>query len=869
MIANSLEHAPKILKKIVLLLLFVFEVVAVTGQVHPVKKLQKDSTRFTLADTLKTKKKSQAYLDVPVYFPAKDSVVISMKDNKIKMYGEAKVSYEDKEITADYIEMSIDRKEVLARGRQDSLGKWIGQPVFKDGDDTYKTKELRYNFETRKAYVVDVRMKEEEGFLHSHLTKKDSFGILNIKDGKYTTCDAPHPHFYFAITKGKVIPNKLIVTGPLYLVVEDVPLPIGLPFGYLPKQQKRASGILMPRYGDDRARGFFLRDGGYYFAINDRMDLSLTGDIYSRGSWKASAQSRYKKRYKFNGSFGFDFATNVSGEKDIDQKKQRDFRVRWTHNQDPKAHPYRTFNASVNFSTSKYDRRNVINTYNNTADFMNNAYERLTNTKSSSISYSRKFPNKLFNFTAKLGHTQNSQTETVVLNVPSGTFTVGRFFPFRFGKSGAKPKWYEKIEMRYTSSFDNRIKAKQDELFKGNILNKMQNGFKQRIPISASFKPIKYMTLTPSLTYDGLLYFYHIEKHWDSQLDSLIVDRVNQLHYVQALSPNVNLSYSPRIYGFFTFKKGKVQAIRHVMSPSLSFSYRPDLGYDLSKFQDTTQVDTLGTRRGYNILDEGLYRLPSVAGRSGNISLNIGNNLEMKVKNPKDTTGTIQKVKLLESFSLNTSYDIFRDSLNLSPITLQARTTLLKKINLTFRSGFNAYAIDSVTTGNYTRYKTVNVFEVTRSGRPARLTNATFSLGFALPLKRSSQRSTTSTGRNQGENGTAAVDYSMPWNLSVNYNFQYTKPYMESKITQSLSFNGRVALTPKWSVSVASGYDFIGKQFTYTQIGVTRDLHCWEMRINVVPFGQLKSYMFSIAAKSSLLKDVKYSKNKSWSDTLY
>jgi lipopolysaccharide assembly outer membrane protein LptD (OstA) len=817
----------------------------------------------------------KAYLDAPVIYPAKDSTVISMTDKKIRMYGGAKITYQKMEVTADYIEMSIDRKELYATGRKDTSGQLTGKPVFKDGEETIECKELRFNFNSKKSYVVDVVMKQEpEGFMHSQYTKRDSSGTLNIKDGKYSTCDAPEPHFYFNITKGMMVPNKMIVTKALYLVVEGIPLyVIGLPFGFLPKQQKRATGILMPKYGEERNRGFFLRDGGYYFAFNDKLDLSLTGGIYSRGSWSLGAQSRYRKIYKYSGNLGFNIANNVTGEKGLDgYKKQKDFSVTWSHAQDAKANPYNDFNASVNFSSSSYDKNN---TYYDNSTQNQNPLERLTNQKSSSISYRRKFANPLFNFTAKLGHSQNSIDSTVVLNAPSGNFSIGRIYPFKWASKGAKQKWYEKIEMRYTSSFENKVKAREDSIFKPEIFSKMRNGFQHEIPLSASFKPIENMTFTPSLNYQGMLYFSYIEKTWDPALNKVIINRINQLNYVQALSPNFNLSYSPRIYGFFDFTRGKIKKIRHMMSPSLSFGYRPDLGYDFGRFQRTLvtmETDDKGLmyadEQSYSIFDEGIYRLPSVAGRYGNISFSLGNNIEMKVKNPSDTTGQLKKVKLLESLNLSTSYDIFRDSLKLSPVQLTARTMILEQLNLSFRSVFNAYAIDSSIRYGRTTYRTINTFEVSRSGKPLRLTDADFSLGFAFPLKAKQQASSQAQSKPKPKEPDSGEfkDYKPKWNLRVDYNFRYSKPYLESTITQSLRLSGDLGLTEKWNLTFSSGYDFVNQKFTYTTMGISRNLHCWTMNINLVPFGEFKSYTFSISANGSLLKDIKYEKRKDWRD---
>jgi lipopolysaccharide assembly outer membrane protein LptD (OstA) len=726
-------------------------------------------------------------------------------------------------------------------------------------------------------------MKQEpEGEIHSHYTKRDSTGTLNIRDGKYTTCDADEPHFYFNITKGMMVPNKMIVTGPLFLVVEGIPLyPIGLPFGFLPKQEKRTSGILMPKYGEERSRGFFLRDGGYYFAINDKLDLAVTGGIFSRGSWQLGAQSRYRKIYKFNGNIGFNVATNVSGERDLpDFSKKRDFSVTWAHSQDPKADPYNMFNASVNFSTSSYDRLNTNTDY--TQDGMN-PMDRMTNQKSSSITYGRKFANPLFNFTAKVGHSQNSLDSTVVLTAPSGTFTVGRFYPFRWSPNSTGKKWYEKFEMRYTANFENKVKAREDSIFMPEIFAKMKNGFQHEVPLSASFKPIQNMTLTPSLSYIGIAYFSYLEKSWDPDLEKIIINRFNKLNYIQALTPSVSLSYNPRIYGFFYPKRGKVKAIRHVMSPSLSFNYRPDLGYDFGKYQRTLltmsqddQGKLYADEHAYSIFDEGIYRLPSIAGRSGNISFSLGNNVEMKLKNPADTTAKETKVKLLESLSINTSYDIFRDSMNLAPISLQGRTTILDQFNLSFRSTFNPYAYESITQGKRTYYQTVNRYEVTKTGKLLRMTDANFSLDFSLPLKQKQQQQQASApaGAAQqkakpapaGPQLSTVSDFKTKWSTTVSYNFQYSKPYEESKITQSLRLNGQLQLSEKWSINGSSGYDFINQKFTYTTLAIARNLHCWQMNISVVPFGEYKSYTFSISARGNLLKDIKYEKRKDWRD---
>jgi lipopolysaccharide assembly outer membrane protein LptD (OstA) len=871
-----LKLHPKILKIILSLGL---GVILTFPSVAQVEGSQADSTLLNFIESSKPDTVSQAreqeYLEAPVHYPARDSIIYSYSDNKIKMYGTARVTFEDIELTAEYIEMSMDKKEVYASGVKDSTGQLIGKPIFKDGEEQFEVTILRYNFDTGKAWVTDAETKiegQEEATLHSHITKRDTAGNLHIKDGQFTTCgNTADPHWYFAITKGIMTSKKSVVSGPAYLVIEDIPLYfLGLPFGFFPKQEKKASGIIMPKFGEEANRGFYLRDFGYYFSGSEKMDLTLKGDVYSKGSWKASADSRYKKRYKFSGALGLTYATNIFGEKGIDDRPPtRDFNIRWSHNQDTKAHPYRNFSANVNFSNSAYDRNN---TYYNTQQ----ANERLRSTKSSSISFSRKFPNKLFNFTAKLGATQNSQTDRVSLNLPSGSFSVGRFYPFKRKNRVGKQKWYEIIDMRYNANFENRVNTTGLDFAQMSLRDSMQNGFEHEMPIQASFKLIPNMTLTPSMKYEGQLYFYYIQKDWDPDEEEIITSRINQLKYVQSLAPNINFSYSPQVYGFFNFKKGNLKVIRHVMKPSLSANYRPDIGYDDSRFYDSVQRNISGAEMRYSIFEDGLYRLPSVAGRAANISFRLGNNLEMKVVDKADSTGQLKKVKLVDDISMSTSYDIFRDSLNLSPFNLSARTRILNQFDIRLSGTLDPYSISQDSTG---RYFTVNNYEIAKTGKPGRLTNASISMGFSLPLRKTQSRD---QGRNTAVDAPGQPpqedaplyesdyldywEYDMPWRLSVNYSFRYSKPYVDPKITQSLTFNGNLSLTPNWKVDFSSGYDFVQNEITYTRIGITRNLHCWVMKLDLIPFGQYKSYTFQINVLSNMFKDVKFRKARSWYD---
>lgn len=826
------------------------------------------------ADTIPTAKPAEKqYLEASVIYPARDSMVMSYADNKIKMYGEAKVSYTDFEIKAGFIEIDIDKKELYASGLTDSLGQVTGKPEFKQGEENFKATEVRYNFETQKAWVTDVVMEQdmggEKGQLHSGITKRFPDGTVNLKNGKFTTCDAEHPHFYFAITKGSMQPEKSIVSGPAYLVIEDIPLYfIGLPFGYFPQKRQKTSGLIMPQPGFEANRGYYVRNGGWYFAINDNLDLKLTGDIYSKGSWKTSAATNYAKRYKFRGAFDFSYAKNATGEKDLRDyeglyKSATDFSVRWSHNQDPKANPYSTFNANVNLSTSSFDK------YNSAID---NTAAYLTNTKSSSISYNRKFANPLFNFTAKLGHSQNSRDSSLVLNLPNVSFTVGRFYPFKRKVRVGKQRWYEKIDMRYTSSMENKVYAHENQVFTKDfadslptVLDNMKNGFKHEIPMTATFKIIPNMNFTPSLTYQGMLYLYSTQKEWDPDEQEVIESRLHQARYVQSLSPNVNLTYNPQLFGFYTFKRGPVNVIRHMVKPSLSFSYRPDLGYDDSKYYDSYVMDTIGTKKTYNIFEDGLYSLPNVAGQYGNVNFSLGNTFEMKVPDKADSTGQkLKKVMLIDNLGINTSYDVFKDSMNLSDFRLTARTRILNNININFSSVFDPY--EWVETNEGKSQRQTPQFALSGSGIPARLNNATLSVGFSLPMKLKKDAGSGSKKNFYTENGS---NYGLPWDVKLDYSLRYVKrnPFVASEVTQTLRFSGSLRFSEQWLFRFNSGYDLEAKELTYTTLTVARELHCWQMMFNIIPFGPRKSYTFTLQVKSNMFKDVKYRKEKSWFDS--
>ena len=813
-----------------------------------------DSLNETTDTIRASKNKDKPFLEAEVDYSAKDSIVLSREDNKIYLYKNARVTYENIELTADYIEFIQDSNIVYAQGLKDSTGKVVGQPIFKEGKKTYDARFIRYNFETKKGYIRQVITEEEEGYLHSNVTKKHSNKEFHFKDGKYTTCNKDHPHFYIAITKGKVIPGEKIVAGPSYFVIGDIPLPVGIPFGFFPVQKKQASGVIIPAYGEEQNRGFFLRNGGYYFGISDKMDLQLTGEVYTKGTWGAHMVYRYRERYKFTSNISADFKKLVLGDKGApDYSVSRDYAIRWSHSQSNKANPNSSFNANVNISSSSYDRNHSRNmdTY-------------TTNTKSSSISYRKVWPSSPFSFNAKLRHSQNSKTNAVNLTLPTMSLNMSRIYPFRpQNKNSGEMKWYENIQMSYNADLENKISTKDSLLFTDTQFKDFENGFQHRIPVSLNFKTLKFFNITPRVNYRGVLYPRYTEKSWDETNSTVVTDTIEQFKYAHSLEPSIGLGFAPKVYGIFQFKNenAKVQAIRHVLSPSVNFSYRPDVGYMTDNYYDSYEDKTTGRTYEYSYYDNQLYSPPSSPRQSGSVSFNLGNNLEMKVRTPEDTTKQIQKVSILDNLSFSTNYNLFADSLNWSPISIRGRTTLFKnKINLSFAGTVNPYAINENGT-------VINNSEWRKNSSPGRLTNARISLDMRWESKQGKTKN-GSGGNSRSSAGQASYYnyFDIPWSFRFGYNFNYSKQSFEANIRQSIKLNGNFSLTDKWKFDFSANYDIQEDKLVATSIGITRDLHCWTMSFDWIPVGYRQSYFFEIRVNASILQDLKYKKQRSWFD---
>lgn len=893
-----------ILNKIILTYLFVVcPFIFLFGQEPEIKLLQDtvmdisiqqdsvvaDSLQLAEADSVKQK---APLIDAPIVYNAEDSMIVSLDGQNVFLYNNAKVTYQNIELTAYYIELDLETKEIYAEGIPDSTGAMTQKPVFKQGSEEYESETMRYNFETEKAFITKVVSKQGEGFIHSDRTKKIGEEVFITEDAKYTTCDADHPHFYLQLSKAKVISNKKIITGPAYMVLEDFPIYFPfLPFGYFPNSPTYSSGILIPKYGEENNRGFFLRDGGYYWAASEYFDLAVQGDIYSKGSWGTRMKTNYKKRYKFNGGFGFDYAINKYGEESQDTySKSKQFKLTWTHSQDAKANPNQTFSASVNLSSSGYDKQNAYNT----SDY-------LTTTKQSSISFSRRFENTPFNMSVNLRHSQNTRDSTMSLSLPEMTFSMAKVYPFRKKTRSGKMKFYEKFGINYTANMKNTISAHESEILSSSFATDWKNGVRHNLPISfPSFNLFKYVNFSPGISYNEKWYFKKYDYEYVAGADfvnnpsgipsTVRVDTITGLNRVYDYAYSV--SSSTNIYGMFMPRNpnSRIKGIRHKMTPSISFSYRPDFGQDKFGYWKEVQVDEAGATRYLDVNAGGVYGGSPGRGESGSISFSLSNNLEMKVLETSDSTKTegeqkFKKVKIIDNLGISSSYDLIADSLNLAPFRIQARTTVAG-VSINMGTTVDPYMLDE----NYRKVHRYAWNERSGLGKLGRVTNANLSFGMTFNSKKNKE-----DNQNDANNGGEAigddqnldpnqapepepvipsiydnyVDFDMPWDFGFDYSLNYTgasSAYPNGRVSQTIGVRGNISITEKWKASMNTNFDIEAGEFSFTTFNLTRDLHCWAMSFNFVPFGFRKSYSFTISAKSSMLADLKLQKQQSHYD---
>ena len=905
-----------------------------------------DSTASARKDSLDLLGKSS--LERPAFSTAKDSIITDFSNGqrKIYYYGGATVTYQDMQLTADYLEYYLKTNTVFARGRKNiATGEMEGLPEMSEGGQTYKMDELFYNFDTKKARITNMVTRESEGILQGKKIKMLPDKSINMTGGVYTVCDLEHPHYYLELSMAKVItqPSQKTVFGPARPVFADVPLPIGLPFGFVPRKPTRATGLLMPTFGEEQARGFYVRDMGMYFVFGDYFDLSLTGSYYTLGSWSVDVNSRYKVNYKFNGTLAFTFSNDQSGEKgSTDFVQSQNFGFRWSHSQDSKSHPGTTFSASVNFSSpsnSRYNARSVTDAQQNQIG--------------SSVSYSHNWNGK-FNLSVNAQHNQNSRDSSYSFTLPNVTFSVTRFYPFKQKTRVGKEKFYEKISFGYSTSLQNRLSFKlrdmQDYVIDGQgnfltktdangktyrvkeigdslsvkALEKLTNGMSHNFQIGLpNFTLLKYINVTPSVSY-GMNWMFnkgrqYLEEEKDEDGNPIMVTdkQGNQVIAQKAVSDpgrafngfgathtySGSMSMSTRIYGMFNFgKHRKIQAIRHVITPSVSLSYSPEKG---TAFNGWRTLDAYYDKRG-TFHDETMYNIYSVSGhhnsvsppgrgQSGTMSLSIGNNLEAKVRDTRDTTGTgSKKVKLLDQLNINTSYNFLADSLRMQNVGVTASTNLFEQVNISGNLNFDPYAVNEMG-------QRINKFNIAATGVPLRLTNASLSLSFGKSGKGAINGNDGSKegggGGSSNDNSYHRVYYhpitgeyipggyvyymnpSAPWSFNISYSFNYAKSYsyqattkeliVNNKFTQTINLSGNIKLTPRMSIQATSGFDIMAMRFTTTQFSATYDLHCFNIAVSWVPMGTYKSYSFRIAANASALADLlRFKKSDSYMDNL-
>jgi len=818
---------------------------------------------------------------------------MDLDSNKVYYYGNAEVKYDDITISAAVMEFDMKNQTVKAYGRQDSLGVWQDRPHFTQGSDSYDADEMMFNFNTQKGVITKVFTAQSEGYIHGDHIKRMSDGSLNMKGASFTTCDKrDHPHFEFRFNKGRLIPDDVIVTGPIFITIEEVPLPIGLPFALLPNKKGQTSGLIMPSYGESTTQGFYLQDGGWYFVLNDRMDLQLLGTIYIRGSWGLNPIFRYVERYKHSGTFNLAVNHNVVGTQGAsDYYKGTGYKIMWTHKQDPKARPNSSFSASVNMISPNYNKYNAKTT----SDYLSNEFQ-------SSIAYQTNIAQKLF-ITINGNQSQNTLNHKISMTLPSLTMTVNRFYPLKnVGKQGKK-HWYKDFNLNYALNAKNVINM-ADSLFfpsldtpqwgtafgdywNNNWLTNMQNGIQQKVSANLPVKLLRYFTWTSSFNFTDRMYFDSETKEWipETVVDGDTIAAHLQTNTVRGFGNTMNFDVNSRlttkIYGIKYFKRGYLRAVRHVFTPTIGFSYTPDFSTEFWNYYDY-YLNADGERVLYNRFAKGIFGSPGQT-ESGQITYDFGNNLEIKVRSKSDTVTGMKTVKLIESLSLSGNYDLSKDSLNFSYLSVSGRTTLFKKLNIQYSSIWDPYAIME---GN-TR---INQLEILRSGRPFNKKSSTwnFSLSYSLSndtFKKKQKDNKPTLPPQPVESSEEEyfdiinnfgnyVDWTTPWRLTLSYQLRYSNNvnYLNfvgtpnNKTVQTLGATGEITPTPNWKVTFQTGWDFTTNKLSYTSLGFYRDLHCFEMSFNWIPIGNYKSWNFQINVKAQMLKDLKLTKKKGYLD---
>ena len=845
-------------------------------------------------------------IDSPVEYVANDSLTYDATSGLAHLYGESNVKYQNMDLQSAEIYMSLDSNLVHATGRKDSATQeLVGTPVFKMGSDEYESDTMAFNFKTKKGLITGVYTQQDDGFLTSEISKRGADGEMFLKHGRYTTCDDPHPDFYLALSRAKVRPGKDVVFGPAYLVVADVPLPLAVPYGFFPFTKSYSSGLIMPTYGDEMDKGFYLRDGGYYFAISVKMDLKLLGEIYTKGSWGLSAASNYRKRYRYSGSFYFSYQNSVSGEKNMpDYSKETSFKLQWSHSQDQKANPFSSLRASVNFSSSSYEQNNLTSMY--------NPQTRTQSTRTSSVSWSTQFSSIGMSINMGMRVNQNMRDSTIGMSLPELSISVAQFYPFKRKKRAGEERWYEKISMSYTGNMTNEINTKESKIMHSSFSKDWKNGMQHQIPIKANFNLFGYLTLTPSFNFTDRTLFSKVNKSWDQVNQREVVDTISGFYNVY--NWNLSLGASTKLYGFWIPNRkifgDKIQAIRHVLTPSASFSYAPDFGssrYGYWKEYQKTDAEGNVTMVPYSPYSIGAYTAPST-GKQGTLNFDLGNNLEMKIKSDDDSTG-FKKISLIDEFRLSTYYNFAADRQPMGPVQATLRLKLSKSYTLNLSSSFASYVYELDSVGNIVESDHTTYWQQGKIGRFQGISqNLSYTLnnekvmnfikrlrGEKVEKKKDKKRDEDdewddnletnidkdmekakhATRRKTSDKAETDDDgymaFKIPWNFTIGYNismnenkdkskFNYKKMRYPYQFTQGLNVSGSLSISEGWNINYSSGYDFDAKKISMTVVSLSRDLHCFNMSCSVV-LAPYTSYNFSFRCNAATLTDaLKYDK---------
>ena len=801
-----------------------------------------------------------------IKYQARDSVAMDLKSRQASLYSDGVIDYDSMLLRADRIDVDFDRHILHAHGTLDTAGKNIGRPFFRQDGTEYHADTISFNYDTKRGIIHGVITQEGEGFLHGEKVKKINDSVMYLSGGSYTTCNYAHPHFALNFTKSKLITGDKIVTGPAWLSIEDVPTPIAVPFAFFPITKSRQSGVLIPSYGWQNYRGYYLQNGGYYFALSDYWDLAVIGDLYTNLSWALETKANYFRRYKYKGQIDARYGITHEGiyGDSTTYNSFNDFKFVWTHEQDAKANPNSRFSANVTLQSRNYNRNTS-----NRNDYFNS-------TTTSSISYSTKLGSYL-NLALSARESYNVQTGVMNIKLPSLSLSSITIYPLRRSNPVGGYRWYENISLSYVLNAENNITAQDTDIFSRSTLDRMQYGVSHSIPISSSLKVLKFFNWTNSFTYNERWHWSTIEKSYDNTTGIVTTDTLHGFRPNRDF--NFSSSLSTRLYGMFQFKGGPLKAVRHVINPTLSFTFHPDFGSEsLGWWRSYT--DTTGYVHRYSIFKNCLYGGPP-DGRSGALRLSVGNNLEIKWQNPFDTSAEVKKIALIENLTLSMSYDFAKDSIKLSALSVSGRTTLFRNLVLNYSGSFSPYVIDTL--GNLR-----NELLWDKERRLFRTDNSTWSAQLSFSLN---NKTFSSDGGGKGSQGrpTSTIlqtpynynpvlmtggyyDFSVPWNISINYNFNYVNTFvaremeLQSQTSRSISLSGNVNLTQNWRIAATTGYDFVNKGWSYTTVDIYRDLHCWEMRLSWVPFGYYRSWFFQINIKADALRDVKYEKRQSYQE---